>query len=140
MQLDILPDFDFSHLTIEEDHNDSPQSSYWIKVYNNIVNFVVFFCITSEACPGLPLNFEWSYFWWKIMTGSRCLCSSELPPEFCDDPGHVHDHFRNSDILLHFLWSSVYGSHGAFIVVFAYQWLSIDGGKHIGWISFSNVA
>ena len=63
------------------------------------------------------------------MTGSRCLCSSELPPEFCDDPGHVHDHFRNSDILLHFLGSYVYGSPGAFSVVSANQWFSIDLGK-----------
>ena len=46
------------------------------------------------------------------------------------------DHFRNLDVLLHFLGSCVYGSRGAFAVVSANQRLSIDGGKHIGLIFF----
>ena len=53
---------------------------------------------------------------------------------------HASDHFRNSGIVLHFLGSCAYRFQGAFAVVSANQWLSIDGGKHIGWIFFANVA
>ena len=53
---------------------------------------------------------------------------------------HASDHFRNSGIVLHFLGSCAYRFQGAFAVVSANQWLSIDGGKHRGWIFFANVA
>ena len=74
------------------------------------------------------------------MAGNRCLCHSEVRAGFGNDPGHASDQFRNSDILIHFLGNCVYGSSGAFAVVSANQWLSIDGRKHIGWNFFTNVA
>ena len=42
---------------------------------------------------------------------------------------HVSEHFRNPEILIHFLWGWVYGSRGAFAVVSVNQCLSIDGEK-----------
>ena len=62
--------------------------------------------------------------------------TARLTPRFCGDPVQATDHFRNLDVLLHFLGSCVYGSRGAFAVVSANQRLSIDGGKHISWIFF----
>ena len=60
---------------------------------------------------------------------------SELRPGFCGDPGHATDILKNSDMLTH-----DYGFRGAFAVVSTKQWFSIGGGKHIGWMSLTNVA
>ena len=61
MLLDIFPDFHFGPDAREEEHNESLQSSYLIYVCNNFENFVVFFCITWQACPGLTRSLGWSY-------------------------------------------------------------------------------
>ena len=60
-----------------------------------------------------------------------------LRPGFCGDFGHATDNLRNSDILIHLC---DYRSRGAFAVVSTKQWFSIGGGKHLGWISLTNVA
>ena len=61
MLLDIFSDFDFGPDAGEEEHNESLQSSYRIQVCDNFVNFVVFFWITWQECPGLPQCLGWSY-------------------------------------------------------------------------------
>ena len=46
-------------------------------------------------------------------------------------------------MLAFIFWGTVFtvlAVYGAFAVVYANQWLSIDGEKHAGWISFVNVA
>ena len=109
-----------------------------------------FFCITLEACPGIPRDLGWSCLWQKLMAGSH-FCHNELRLRFCGVAWHASDHFRNPHILLNFLWGWVYGSRGAFAVVYTNQCLSIDGEtheglilfdgeKHEGWIFFTNVA
>ena len=71
------------------------------------------------------------------MAGAVVFCHRELRTGFCGDPGHATDNLRNSDILIHLC---DYGFRGAFAVVSTKQWFSIDGGKHTGWISLTNVA
>ena len=61
MLLDIFPYLDFGPDTREEEHNNSLQSSYWFWVYDNFVNFVVFFYIMLEVCLELPQNLGSSY-------------------------------------------------------------------------------
>ena len=62
---------------------------------------------------------------------------SKLRPGFCGDPGHATDILRNSDMLTHLC---DYEFRGAFAVVSTKQYFSIGGGKHIGWMSLTNVA